>query len=75
MSSERDTQDELSEENMSETKLNKRAAEELAEKKDFDKDQIRVCVSCGRTVAVRDGGKVFCTCEPFGPPMTGITED
>lgn len=60
---------------MAETELNKRAAEELAEKKDFDKDRIRVCVSCGRTVAVRNDGKVFCTCEPCGPPMTTITED
>lgn len=61
--------------------FNKKAARKLAEEKDFDKDRVKVCVACGRTVVQTQKGvhsglqdNVYCTCEEKGPPMVSITD-
>lgn len=64
------------------TALNKRAARKQARKNDWDIENIRVCIECGRTVYQSPNihnpdnqtDKLYCTCESYGVPMVAVTK-
>lgn len=58
--------------------LNRNAAREQAEKKDFDPEDMLYCVECGRTVVRSRRGqkdRIYCTCEDTGYPMVPVEGD
>lgn len=67
---------------MSDTDFNRKAAEKLAEKKDFKTEDMLFCSDCGRTVirtqkignpGFKDG--IFCTCTDVGLPMVPVEKE
>lgn len=61
--------------------LNREAALDLAEKQDFDPEEMLYCTECGRTVVrTQKAGnpgfpdKIYCTCDSVGYPMTPVAD-